>query len=430
MKPVKKLIRKAVPASLIGTLEKSYRLGRGFFWQARYGFPARGMRVIAVTGTNGKTTTVSYINEILKAAGYKTAALTTVYYEVNGKQDPNETHFTIDKQSIAQSFFAKAKKADVDFVVFEVTSHALDQDRIMGVPVEIAVMTNLSQEHLDYHKTMDRYAAAKASLFKNYGAKNTVLNQDDEWYPFFVKESKAEVFSYGKAKDAGIRLSEISLDDKGSSAIFSFGESKVKASTTLLGEFNLYNAAAAAAVGTLLKINPEKIKQGITNLSQLRGRMEEINTARKFKVIVDFAITPDAIEKALTSLRKITTGKVRIVFGATGDRDKTKRFAMGETAGKNADFIYLTDDETYSENSQQILEAVYKGIKKAGATQKTKVITDREMAIKQAIDEAKAGDTILITGLGHQTSRNMGGKLVPWSDKDTAGKYLKLHKPE
>ncbi len=207
MKPVKKLIRTLIPASTVKSLEKTYRLSRGLFWQVRYGFPARKMRVIAVTGTNGKTTTVSYINEVLKTAGYKTAALTTVYYEIGGKRTPNETHLTIDKQSIAQSFFFRAKTADVDFVVFEVTSHALHQDRIMGVPVEIAVMTNLTQEHLDYHPTMDNYGAAKALLFKNYGAKYAVLNLDDEWYKFFAKESKAEVFSYGKSKNADVKIS-------------------------------------------------------------------------------------------------------------------------------------------------------------------------------------------------------------------------------
>lgn len=426
MRKLKKLIRKIFPIALLRIIEKGYRRGRGLLWQARYGFPARGMRVIAVTGTNGKTTTVSYINEILKAAGYKTAALTTVYYEVDGKRDLNETHFTIDKQSIAQSFFARAKKANVDFVVFEVTSHALDQDRIMGIPVEIGVMTNLSQEHLDYHQTMKNYAAAKALLFKNYRAKYAVLNRDDDWYPFFVKESKAEVFSYGKDKNSNIKLSKINIDSKGSLAVLSFDGSQIKARTTLLGEFNLYNAAAAATAGILLKIAPEKIEQGIANLSQLSGRMEEVNSEQNFKVIVDFAITPDAIEKVLKNLRKFTNGKVRIVFGATGDRDKTKRLIMGENAAKNADYVYLTDDETYSEDSQQIIDEVYEGIKKAKATQKTKVIPDREEAIRQAIKDAKAGDTLLITGLGHQTSRNMGGKQIPWSDKEAAKKYLKL----
>lgn len=425
MRPIKKLVRKLIPTQALRGLEQSYRLGRGLFWQVRFGFPARGMRVIAVTGTNGKTTTVSYINEILKAAGYKTAALTTVYYEVDGRKTPNETHLTIHKQSIAQAFLARAKKADVDFVVFEVTSHALDQNRIMGVPVEIGVMTNLTQEHLDYHKTMDNYAAAKALLFKNYGAKHAVLNRDDEWYPFFAKESKAEVFAYGKNKDADLKISDIRLGAKESSSVLSFSGGKFKAKTALLGEFNLYNAAAATGVGILLDIDLKKIEKGISNLSQLSGRMEEINTGRKFKVIIDFAITPDAIEKALKASQSVTKGKVRIVFGATGDRDKTKRPFMGEIAAKYADYVYLTDDETYTEDPKTIIDEVYIGIKQVKATDKTKVISEREEAIKQAIKDAKQGDTVLITGLGHQNSRNMGGKLVSWRDSDIVRKHLK-----
>jgi UDP-N-acetylmuramoyl-L-alanyl-D-glutamate--2,6-diaminopimelate ligase len=294
----------------------------------------------------------------------------------------------------------------------------------MGVPVEIGVITNLTQEHLDYHKTMNRYAAAKALLFKNHGAKYAVLNRDDKWYPFFAKESRAEEFTYGKHKDADVKLSKIKLKGKESSAVFSFAQGKITAKTSLLGEFNLYNAAAAASVGILLSLEPKKIERGLSNLARLSGRMEEVDAGQRFKVIVDFAITPDAIEKVLISLREITKGKIRIVFGATGDRDKTKRPLMGKAAAKNADFIYLTDDETYTENSQDIIDSVYEGIEEFKAAEKTKVIPDREKAIKQAIKNAKPGDAILITGLGHQPSRNMGGKLIPWSDREIAEKYL------
>lgn len=200
-----------MPGWLLRLIEKIYRKGRGLFWQVRYGFPARGLRVIAVTGTNGKSTTCAFINEILKSAGYKTAVLNTVFYEVAGKRTPNRTHFTIDKQSIVQSFFARAEKAGVDFAIIEVTSHALDQDRIMGVPVEIAVITNLSQDHLDYHKTMKNYAAAKAKLLSDYGAKYAVLNLDDDWFKYFDSAAGCQVFSYGKSELADLHLSGIKL---------------------------------------------------------------------------------------------------------------------------------------------------------------------------------------------------------------------------
>lgn len=422
---VKKLVRKLLPVFLLKAVEKGYRKGRGSILQARYGFPARGMRVIAVTGTNGKSTTAAYINEMLKTTGYKTAVLNTVFYEIAGKRTPNDTHFTVDKQSIVQSFFARAKKADVDFVILEVTSHALDQDRIMGVPVEIAVITNLTQDHLDYHDTMENYAKAKSRLMRNYGAKYVVLNRDDEWYGYFEDRAIGEVFSFGKDKSSTARISNVKLLKHESQAELKTENEKLNISTRMIGEFNIYNAAAAASVGLILGISPSKIASGIGKLTEMKGRMQEIKEGQNFRVMVDFAITPDAIEKALQSLRKITKGKVRIVFGATGDRDKQKRPEMGKAAAENADYIYLTDDETYTENPEKIRNAVLNGIKKTGGEKKTKVIADREEAIKQAFKDAKSGDAVLITGLGHEDSRNMGGKLVPWRDQDVASRLLK-----
>lgn len=425
MKPVKKLIRRLIPKSGLKIVEKLFRQGRGVYYQVRYGFPARGMRVIAVTGTNGKSTTCAYINEVLKASGYKTAVLTTIFYEIDGKQVPNKTHFTIDKQSIVQSFFAQAKRADVDFVVLEVTSHALDQDRIMGVPVEIAVVTNLTQDHLDYHKTMLEYARVKSLLLRSYGAKWAILNADDNWYEYFVEQSYAKVFSIGKKSSAAGKISSVKLTKDWSTAKLKTEGHLIDLKTKLLGEYNLYNAAAAASVGLLLDIPPQKIEKGISSLENLNGRAEEVNVGQNFRVLVDFAITPDAIEKVLISLQKITTGKVRIVFGATGDRDKAKRPIMGEVAAKYADYIYLTDDETYTEDGDKIRNEVFGGIKKARATTKTKVIPDRLEAIKSALNDAKKGDTVLVTGLGHETERNMGGKLLPWSEKDIIRNILK-----
>lgn len=428
MSKLKSSVRKLLPGGLVKAVEKIYRQGRGLIWQTRYGFPARDMRVIAITGTNGKTTTASYINEILKSAGYKTAVLTTVYYEINGKKTANKTHFTIDKQSIVQSFFSRAKKADTDFVILEVTSHALDQDRITGIPVEIGVITNLTQDHLDYHKTMENYGKAKARLIRDYGAKYAVLNADDEWYGFFRDRATCEVFSYGKNKVSNLKISAVKLAETSSSAELSVPSGKIKAETSLLGEFNLYNAAAAASVGIILNINSTKIKQGISNMIPVAGRLEEIDQGQNFKVFVDFAITPDAIEKTLVALKKIGKGKVSIVFGATGDRDKAKRPAMGKVAVDYADKIYLTDDETYTENGAKIREDVLKGIKKAEGNKKTKVIPDRKKAIAEAFRDAEKGDIVLITGLGHEDTRNMGGKFIPWQDQSVAKEVLASQK--
>ena len=213
----KRLVRQLLPKKAIRGVENVYRGSRGLFWQTRYGFPAKGMKVIAVTGTNGKTTTASYINSILKTAGLRTAVYTTAYLEIDGKQVPNRTHMTVSSQAAVQKFFADVKKAEIDWVILEVTSHALDQGRIDGIQVEIAVITNLTQEHLDYHKTMEAYAEAKARLLsKKYGAKWCILNADDEWFEFFRARSSGHVMAYGESGTADLQLIGYDLSAHGS----------------------------------------------------------------------------------------------------------------------------------------------------------------------------------------------------------------------
>lgn len=416
----KKVVRKIVPKSGVKAIEKSYRKGRGAFWQTRHGFPARSMRVIAVTGTNGKTTTCSYISEVLKASGHTTAVYTTAFYEVAGKLTANRSHMTVTSQRDVQRFFARAKKAQVDYVVLEVTSHALEQGRIAGVPVEVGVLTNLTQDHLDYHGTMERYARAKALLFQNYGAKYAVLNADDEWFKFFAGKSTAQVFSFGKNKAATAQLRFVKTSAEGSVADLVTDAMTLKIKTSLIGEFNLYNAAVAASVGAVLGISGEAIEKGVSNLKAVPGRMESVEAGQDFQVLVDFAYTPDALLNALTTLKKVSSGKIRIVFGATGDRDASKRPLMGAVVAENADAVYLTDDETYTEDPQAIRDAVYAGIVAAGGRDKTQIYDDRLDAIKQAFKDAKKGDVVLLAGIGHEDYRNMGGKKMPWDERQVA----------
>lgn len=424
----KKLIRKVVPKNGITLLENTYRTSRGIFWQTRYAFPARGMRVIAVTGTNGKTTTSGYIAEVLKAAGQKVAVYTTAFYEINGERTPNRSHMTVTSQADVQSFFARAKKANVDFVILEVTSHALDQGRIAGVPIEIAVMTNLTQDHLDYHGTMKKYAAAKALLFTKYSPKFSILNRDDEWYGYFAKQAKGVQISYGTDKKADLQLTGNDSTAAGSSFTARYNKQHIAGTTHMVGMFNIYNALAASAVGFALGFSQTDVFNGIASLKAVPGRMETIDEGQNFQVLVDFAYTPDSLLKSLTTLHAITPGKgkVRIVFGATGDRDATKRPAMGEVVARHADAIYLTDDETYTEDPQAIRDAVYEGIKKGKGTAKTKVFDDRLDAIKQAFKDAKKGDVVLLAGIGHEDYRNMGGKKLPWDEREVAREQLIL----
>lgn len=421
----KKLLRKLIPTQIIPLLEDSYRTSRGIFWQTRYGFPARKMRVIAVTGTNGKTTTSSYIAEVLKHCGQTVAIYTTAYYEIAGERIPNRSHMTVTSQADVQGFFSRVSKTDVDFVILEVTSHALDQGRIAGVPVEVAVMTNLTQDHLDYHKTMKNYATAKALLFSKYQPKHSILNHDDEWYDFFAERSVGDLISYGTNKAATLQLTNHDSTAAGSSFTARYQDKPIAGTTQLIGLFNVYNALAAASVGLALGFEEKSVFAGVAALSAVPGRMEAIEAGQKFRVLVDFAYTPDALDNALTTLKPITKGKLRIVFGATGDRDATKRPVMGEVVAKTADAVYLTDDETYTEDPIAIRDAVYEGIKKAKGQTKTRVFDDRLEAIKQAFKDAKPDDVVLLAGIGHEDYRNMGGKKLPWDERDIARQQLK-----
>ena len=424
----KKLVRKVLPARGILLAEESYRRGRIYSLQARFGFPAKGLRVIAVTGTNGKTTTCCFINEMLKTAGYKTAMYTTASIELLGKSKPNKTHRTLPLTEQLLRFLRDAKRAKVDFVVLEFTSQALHQHKLTGIPVEVAVLTNLSQDHLDYHRTMSNYAAAKARLFNDYMKPDyCVLNADDEKYDYFMLQSAGQVVSYGQGSDSTERIKDVKPSGKGLSWQLMNGDKALDLKIQLAGLFNVYNASAAAAVGLVLGLKPTAIAKGIAALKLVPGRMENIEAGQPFKVWVDYAVTPDALAKVLEAGKQAASGKVSLVFGATGDRDKSKRPIMGEVAAKHADKIYLTDDETYKEDPEIIRQAVYAGIKRAKGQAKTQIIADRKQAIKKAFSEAKKGDVVILAGLGHQDSRNMAGKSVPWDDRIVA-KNLLVHK--
>lgn len=426
----KKLARQLLPAQIIHGAEKSYRKSRGLFWRTRYGFPSRGMRIIGVTGTNGKTTTASYINSMLQAAGLKTAVYTTAFIEINGERQPNRTHMTVSSESAVQSFLSQAKTAGVDWVILEITSHALDQGRGDGIRVEVSVITNLTQEHLDYHGTMEAYATAKARLLGDkYRPQWCILNADDEWFDFFHAKSTGQVLSFGESGIADLQLTAYDLSAHGSSLTARYHDDHIAFTSQLIGKFNAYNALAAYGVGLAIDLPQEVIGKGIASLSSVPGRMEPVSAGQDFNVIVDFAITPDALESAVKALKEITPGKVHVVFGATGDRDKTKRAPMGKTVGKLADYIYLTDDETYTEDPETIRQEVYKGIKQAKAEKRTKVIDDRRKAIQAAFSAAKKGDTVLLTGIGHEDYRNMGGVKEPWDEREVALALINILHP-
>ncbi len=412
-------VRKALPSGVVGLVEEGYRRSRVKAVSARYGNPARNLRVLAITGTNGKTTTANYLNEILKADGKKTAMFTTAVIEIDGKRKLNDLNATVASTEEMQKFFRDAKKAKVDFVVLEITSHALHQHKLATVPIEAAIMTNLTQDHLDYHKTMENYAAAKAKLFKNE-PRYIVLNQDDEWFGYFnqfvVGEHK---ITYGANEDAECRIKKVKFYKRGTEVQLEIDhQTSVPLATNLPGKFNVYNLSAAAATAYVLGVSLESIVEGVANLEAIPGRFEHIEIKKPYEVIVDYAHTPDALEQLLEAVKNLTKHRVILVFGATGDRDKAKRPIMGEIAARGADRIILTDEESYNEDPEQIRKMVFEGIEKAKGDGKTLEIADRKEAIKKALSIAKAGDTVLITGMGHEVYRIVNGERIPWNDGD------------
>ena len=414
-----KTARKVLPKSALVGLEKTYRKSRAKIISARFGNPARDLRVIAVTGTNGKTTTVNFLNEILKEAGYRTAMFSTANIEIAGNQTVNDTNSTTATVARLQKFFRDAKKADVEFALIEATSHALDQYKFEGVPIEMAIMTNLTQDHLDYHKTMENYAAAKAKLFE-MNPNLVVLNADDEWFDYFNNfATESQKITYGEGESADVKIEKFKLYKKGSEANLRIDNNvELEIATNLPGEFNIYNMTAAAAGAYLLGISLKDIQEGIANLEGVSGRFEYATPGLPFDTIVDYAHTPDALEKLLKSAKEISKNRTILVFGACGDRDREKRPIMGKIAQDLADRIIITDEENYTEDATQIREEIISGISKKNEKLPANIqeIPDRKEAIRKALQIAGKGDIVLITGLGHEVYRVIDGEKTPWND--------------
>lgn len=392
-------------------------------YQLLAGFPARGMNVIGVTGTDGKSTTATMIAEMLRTSGKKVAVMTTISTDFgDGKgEQVNPDHMTTPSSRVLIQNLKKVRASNVDWVVLETSSHALAQHRVLGVPYSIAVFTNLSHEHLDYHKTFERYRDAKRMLFKGVaknrkGLQAGIVNADDENAQYFIDDSKNAV-TYGVEK-GDLRATNIKLSSGGSGYDVKVDNDTYKIKCNIPGRFNVYNSLAAVGVGVTLGLSKSEIETGIASLKGVAGRMNVIEAKQGFHVYIDYAVTPAALENVLRTVKETTKGSVRVVFGATGDRDKKKRPIMGRIAAEIADFVYLTDDETHTEDPASIRAEIYVGIIEAGRQKNCKEFDDRGDAIKAAVSDSVSGDSVVVAGLGHQTTRNMNDIDEPWSDSE------------
>jgi len=343
---IRTIVKKGIPTGLFKKIEPTGHLIEAVIENVRYGFPGRKVRVIGVTGTNGKTTTSSMIYRMLSEAGIKAGLMSTVAYGSLGEIVPQKVHMTTTQAGKLQRQLKQYAAQGVEWVVLETSSHALAQHRVWGVPYEIAVFTNLTHDHLEYHGTFENYREAKRQLFKNankHGLRFGVVNADDPSAKAF-KDSVKNATTYGIHK-GDIRAENIKLTNRGSTYTAKVGDETYAMRVAIPGEFNISNSLAALAVGRKLGLTPEQIENGIASLEYVEGRMNTIDEGQSFQVIIDFASTPDGYEKFFSSVRPLVKGKLIAVFGSAGRRDESKRAAQGEIAGKYADVIIATEED-------------------------------------------------------------------------------------
>lgn len=360
-----------------------------------FGFPSKKLTVVGVTGTDGKTTTVYLINHILETAKFKTSMVSSIGAKINDKEFDTGFHVTTPSSFSLQKFLWKAKKEGSKYFVLETTSHALDQNRVWGIPFKVGIITNITSEHLDYHKTYEQYLRTKKKLIEI--ADYALVNKDDLSYAYLSdlenKKGKGKWIAYDKAEKINL--------------------------SSLPGEFNKYNAAAAIEACKILGVSESIIKKAIKTFKLPQGRLDFVYS-KDFKVMIDFAHTPNAFEKLLGFLRPIVEGRIIHVFGSAGERDKFKRKIMGEISSRFSNVIILTSEDPRRENPDKIIEEIESGIRNPMI--EVIKIADRRKAIKKAISIAKSGDLVLLTGKAHEKSINLGNGEEAWDEYEEVQK--------
>jgi UDP-N-acetylmuramoyl-L-alanyl-D-glutamate--2,6-diaminopimelate ligase len=384
-----------------------------------FGRPAAALKLTGVTGTNGKTTTTSLIDSILRASGEKTGLFGTIsYHTPTGEYPaPNTTPESVD----LQSFFAEIRDAGGTYATMEASSHALALDRLWGCHFAAAVFTNLTRDHIDFHKNFDNYFAAKRRLFEGTGAGEpdfSIINTDDEWGKKLVGMGKTTL-TYGLQNGADLKAKKFQLSFNGSNFTAQTPKGPIQVESPLVGRINVYNLLAAIGAGIGLGISNEIIETGIRNLHAVAGRFQRIDQGQPFLVVVDYAHTDDALQNLIRTARElITKGRIITLFGCGGSRDRTKRPIMGETSGKLSDLTILTSDNPRQEDPLKIISDVVVGMQKSGG--KYCIEPDRAKAISLAIEEARPGDIVLLAGKGHEDHQIFADRTIHFDDREVA----------
>jgi UDP-N-acetylmuramoyl-L-alanyl-D-glutamate--2,6-diaminopimelate ligase len=415
------------------------RLALGLAAAAYYGHPTRRIMVVGVTGTDGKTTTTNLVEALLAGAGRRTGMMSTVDFKIGERRWDNASRFTTLEAPEVQTLLADMANAGVECAVVETTSSGLALHRVTGVDYDVAVVTNITHEHLEVHGTLENYRRAKAMLVEAVDPKGEkpldfpvarvcVLNADDSSYEYLRPYCRAPIVTYGIENPAAdVCASDLDLRADGSRFTVRFPDDAiVEIRTPLVARFNVANCLAALAVGHAQGLDGHAMAQTLAAAHGVRGRMERVDAGQPFTVVVDYAHTADSLEKVLGVLRPLTTGRLIAVFGSAGDRDRTKRPLMGEVAARLADFAVITDEDPREEDAAAILREIAVGAERAGARGGTDFIevVDRRAGIAAAFARAKPGDTVLLAGKGHEQNIIIGKEKVPWDDQRVARELL------
>ena len=404
---------------------------------AFYGYPGHQLCTIGVTGTDGKTTTSNLISILLDAAGKRTGLMTTANFKLRGQEWENATRQSTLEALEVQQLLRRMLDAGVTHAVIEATSHGLELQRVRGCEFDIGVVTNITHEHLDFHKTIENYRRAKARLFEMLDPERhkpvqtqpiAILNRDDVSYEVLKPYCRVPILDYGIDSPAAVRAVDLRLRASSTQFRAILPDTEVTIETQLVGRFNVSNCLAAIATAYSQGVKPAEIASGLAGVIGVTGRMEHIDEGQSFAVIVDYAHTPDSLEKVLAVLRPLTTGKLMAVFGSAGERDLQKRPIMGRIAAQMCDFFVITDEDPRDEDRIQILRDIANGAESAGKREGHDFlcIADRTEAIATAFAMAQVGDTVLLAGKGHEQSIIIGREKLPWDDRRVAREQLHM----
>ncbi|GCE12094.1 UDP-N-acetylmuramoyl-L-alanyl-D-glutamate--2,6-diaminopimelate ligase [Tengunoibacter tsumagoiensis] len=401
-----------------------------------YGYPAQKLCTIGVTGTDGKTTTSNLISTLLEAAGRPNGLMTTANFKMTGQEWENQSRQSTMETLEIQAFLQRLVQSGGTHAVIESTSHGLELGKVHGCAFDVGVVTNITHEHLDFHKSIDAYRRAKARLFEMLDPQRdkgigthpvAILNRDDSSYAVLQPYCQVPILDYGIETPAAVRAVDITMSATKTRFRVILPDAEGIIETQLVGRFNVSNCLAAIATVYSQGVSLADIQRGLASVTGVTGRMEHIDEGQSFSVIVDYAHTPDSLHKIIDTLRPLTTGKLILVFGSAGERDTQKRPVMGGIAARYSDFFVITDEDPRDEDREQILHDIAVGAQAEGSQEGKDFlcIADRTQAIAAAFSRAQAGDTVLLAGKGHEQSIIMGREKIPWDDRRVAREQLR-----